>query len=157
MVSFATFLQHRYSFEPTQLTTHWRYGHSLEETPRRGGRQQPHQTWSFIRVFGKVRKTQHQNPEFDPKPSEIQKKKSLQTSTLAFNTGGETQKCTTFLLCQTEFSSFFDTLFPFAWAPASTAAATYIFTAPTCTTIIITSHLVAWNAESFSISYPELL
>jgi len=38
------------------------------------------------RVFRKLRKTQHQNPEFGPKPGEI-KKKNLQKSILAFNRG----------------------------------------------------------------------
>jgi len=47
------------------------------------------------RVFSNLRKTQHQNREFGPKPGEIPKK-TCKTSTLAFNAGGggvETQKC----------------------------------------------------------------
>jgi hypothetical protein len=47
---------------------------------------------SSNRVFRKVWKTQHQNPEFGPRQGEIQK--NLQKS--AFK-GGETQKCTIFL------------------------------------------------------------
>jgi hypothetical protein len=39
-----------------------------------------------IRVIPKVRKTQHQNPEFGNTQDEIQKK-NLQKSTLAFNGG----------------------------------------------------------------------
>jgi hypothetical protein len=46
---------------------------------KRGRRSQ--KEWS---IPSKVSKTQHQNPEFGPKPGEIQKKKTLQTSTLAF-------------------------------------------------------------------------
>jgi hypothetical protein len=46
-----------------------------------------------------VEKTQHQNPEFGPKPGEIQNKKDLQKSTLAFKGGRiETQKGTIFLV-----------------------------------------------------------
>jgi hypothetical protein len=39
-----------------------------------------------IRVIGKVRKRQHQNPEFGHTQGEI-KTKNLQKSTLAFNRG----------------------------------------------------------------------
>jgi hypothetical protein len=41
----------------------------------------------YNRVIRKVRKTQHQNPEFGHTQGEIQKK-NLQKSTLAFQQGG---------------------------------------------------------------------
>jgi len=41
----------------------------------------------YNRVIPKVRKTQHQNPEFGHTQGEIQKK-NLQKSTLAFQQGG---------------------------------------------------------------------
>jgi hypothetical protein len=44
-------------------------------------------------------------------------------------------------LCQTEFDPVLTPFFPFSFLSASTAA-TYIFTAPTCTTTIITSNFV---------------
>ncbi len=53
-----------------------------------------HQAISFKRTHARTsvpltytHKTQHQNPEFGPKPSEIHKKKDLQKSTLAFKGG----------------------------------------------------------------------
>jgi hypothetical protein len=39
-------------------------------------------------VIRKLRKTQHQNPEFDHTQGEIFKKKTLRKSTLAFKGGG---------------------------------------------------------------------
>jgi hypothetical protein len=45
----------------------------------------------YNRVFCKVRKTQHQNPEFGPKPGEIEKKPAKKYISLK---GVETQKRT---------------------------------------------------------------
>jgi len=52
-----------------------------------------------IRVFRKVRKTRHQNPEFGPKPGEIQKKPAEKYFSLQ---GGSNSEMNHFL-CQTEF------------------------------------------------------
>jgi hypothetical protein len=71
-------------------------------------------------------KTQHQNPEF-----EIQK--NLPKSVLVLKRVRGTQKSTMFFLWQTEFHSV---LTPFSLS--ATIAATYNFTAPTCTTTITT-------------------
>jgi hypothetical protein len=100
MGSFATYLQHHYSFEPTQQTTHSSYGHSLEFSVK--SRKHSTRTLSLIQ-------------------NQVRFNKNLQTSTLAFNRG---LNCT---------------------------AATYIFTAPTCTTIIITSTLCikCWEFQHF--------
>jgi hypothetical protein len=60
------------------------------------------------RVICKVRKTRHQNPEFDHTQCEIQK--TLHKSTLAFNTRWNSKNHQ--LLWQTEFYH----IFPFSWA-----------------------------------------
>jgi hypothetical protein len=52
-----------------------------------------------VRVLGKVRQTQHQNPEFGHTQGEIKKTKISKKSILAFKgggRGGETQKTTSF-------------------------------------------------------------
>ncbi len=51
----------------------------------------------------------------------------------------------TIFLCQIEFHGGFDPLFPFFLSASTTA--TYIFTAPTCTTTIISLEPCALNAE----------
>jgi len=84
----------------------------------------------------KVRKTRHQYPEFGPKPGEIFLK-NLQKLTLAFNWGSNSEMH--HFLCQTEFHPVLTRLSFFL---SASTAATYIFTAPTCTTTIITSNLV---------------
>jgi hypothetical protein len=47
---------------------------------------------AWKRVIRKVRKRQHQNPEFGHKQGEIHKKRTAKKSTLAFKRGRETQK-----------------------------------------------------------------
>ncbi len=84
-------------------------------------------------MFRIVRKTQHQNPEFGPNLYEIPKK-NLHKSTVGFNRG-KTQKCTILIFFgggEVSFILFWPALS--LLLSASTAAATYIFTAPTCTT-----------------------
>ncbi len=64
------------------------------------------------------------------------------TNRIGFKGGkGQTQKCNT-LFGQTEFHPVLTPSFLFFFLSASTAAATYIFTAPTRTTTIITWNLV---------------
>ncbi len=68
------------------------------------------------RVFGELSKTQHQNPEFG-----LGFKKNLQNKYISIQCGGgrgvvETQKCTIVLVLNS-FSSCFEPLFPFSWAP----------------------------------------
>jgi hypothetical protein len=83
-------------------------------------------------------KTQHQNLEFGHKLGEIQNKP--EKSTLEFQRGEETQKGINLFSVNQVSSclSFF--------LSASTAA-TYIFTAPTCTVTITTLECSALNAE----------
>jgi len=50
----------------------------------------------YNRVIRKVRKTQHQNPEFGHTKSEIQKKLQKNTSTFKHSMGDETQKSINF-------------------------------------------------------------
>ncbi len=78
----------------------------------------------FSKVLRKVKETRHQHSEFGPKPGEIFK--NLQKSTLAFN-GGSNSNLHHFL-CQTEFHPVLTRLSFFL---SASAAATYIFTAPT--------------------------
>jgi hypothetical protein len=49
-------------------------------------------TLLYNRVFRIVRKTQHQNPEFGPKPGDIKKKPAKKY--ISLQQGGETQTCT---------------------------------------------------------------
>ncbi len=91
-----------------------------------------------IKVFCKVRKTRHQNPEFGPKPGEIFKK-NLPKKYISLLRGVKLRNAP-FLVLNSASSSFFDPLF-FFFLSASTAP-TYIFTVPTSTTTIITSNLV---------------
>jgi hypothetical protein len=88
-------------------------------------------SWN-IRVIRKVRKTQHQNPEFGNTQDEIQKKNTCKKVRL-HSTGDETQKTINF---GGKLSFILSFLF---FLSASTAAATYIFTAPNYTTTITTS------------------
>jgi hypothetical protein len=108
------------------------------------------------RVFHKIRKTQHQYPEFGPEPGEIIKIPAKMYITL--QGGSQTQKYTTF--CAKLSLIRFWPVFPFherlhSWYK-------YIFTASTCTTTIITSNLAhGYDKELacmiFSISYPDLI
>ncbi len=93
----------------------------------------------YDRVFRKVRKTRHQYLEFGPKPGEIQKK-TLQKKHIRLQGAGSNSELHHFL-CQTEFDPGFWHRLSF-FLSASTAAATYIFTAPKWTTATITSNLV---------------
>ncbi len=92
-------------------------------------------------------KTKHQNLEFGHKLGEIQNKP--EKSTLEFQRGEETQKGINFFSVNQVSSclSFF--------LSASTAA-TYIFTAPTCTVTITTLDSSALNAEFKSIMSIEV-
>jgi hypothetical protein len=95
----------------------------------------------YSRVFLKVRKTQHQNPEFGPKPGEIQEKPAKKYSSMV----GRLRNAPFFVL--NWVSSCFDPLFAI-YVSASTAT-TYIFTAPTCTTTKTTLKPCS--------SYPDLI
>ncbi len=86
----------------------------------------------YNRLFRKVRKTRHQNREFGPKPGEIQKK-TCKKRTLAFKL-----RNAALFLCPTEFHPVLTRLSFFL---SGSTVATYIFTAPTCTTTMITSNL----------------
>jgi hypothetical protein len=94
---------------------------------------------SNSRVIRKVRKTQHQNPEFGHTQGKIQKtpakkyisiQRGMKLRKKTINFGGKLSftPCLSFLL------------------NASTAA-TYVFTPPNCTTIIISLEPCALNAE----------
>jgi hypothetical protein len=83
------------------------------------------------RVFRKVRKTQHQNPEFWSKPVWDSKKKNLQKSTIAFQSGWNSEMHHWFGVVKWVSSSFWPPLSLFL---SASTAATYIFTAPTCST-----------------------
>ncbi len=84
-------------------------------------------------------KQQHQNPEFGHTLGEIQKK-SLQKSTLAFKGDDETQKTI-------NFGGKLSLILSFSFFLIASTAATYIFTAPNCTTTVIGLEPCALNAE----------
>jgi len=96
---------------------------------------------SYNRVICKVIKTQHQNPEFGHTLGEIRKKKpakkyiSIQSGMKLRNPSilvvNWVSSCLSFLLS----------------ASTESTAATYIFTAPICTTTIISLEPCALNAE----------
>jgi hypothetical protein len=107
----------------------------------------------FTRVIRKVGKTQHQNPEFSHTQGEILKKKPAEKY-ISIQRGMELRKSSILVLnWVSSCLSFF--------LSASTAA-TYIFSAPNCTTTIISLEPCALHAEhrhfilSCSISYWDL-
>jgi len=95
----------------------------------------------------KVRKTQHQNLEFGPKSGEIKNKpvkKYISIQVVKWRWGqGEFQN-TTIFCGKLSFIVFWP---PLSFFLSASTAATYIFTAPSCTTIIITLEPCALNAE----------
>jgi hypothetical protein len=105
-------------------------------------------SWDINRVIRKVRKTQHENPEFDHKNPEFG------------HTQGEIQKKPTkeYIRIQGRMKLRKNSSWRSFLLSASTAAAS-IFTAPNCTTTIISLEPCALNAEfqhsilSWSISY----
>ncbi len=108
----------------------------------------------IVEFSNKVRKTQHQNPEFGPRPGEIHKR-NLQKSTLAFQ-GVKLRSAP--ILVPKWVSSGFDPLFPF-FLSASTAA-TYIFTALTCTTRLelpITDHYLRSSSSVLHFEWFKML
>jgi hypothetical protein len=90
-----------------------------------------------IRVIRKVRKTQHQNPEFGHTCWDS--KKNLQKSTLASKGGMKLRKQS--ILVVNWVSSWL------SFSLSASTAATYIFTAPYCTTTIISLDPYALHAE----------
>jgi hypothetical protein len=92
---------------------------------------------THIRVIHKVRKTQHQNPEFGHKW--VRWKKNLKKSTLAFK--GRLQLSKPPISVVNWVSSYL------SFFLSACTAATYIFTAPTCTSNVITLEPCALNAE----------
>jgi hypothetical protein len=86
----------------------------------------------YIRVVRKVRKTLHEYSEFGPNRVKFQK--NLQKGPL-----GRSNSEMHHFLCQIEFHPVLTRLSFFVRA---STAATYIFTAPTCTITIIASNLV---------------
>jgi hypothetical protein len=87
--------------------------------------------------FRKVRKTQHQNPEFGHTQGEIQNKPAKKYIS---DQGGVKLRKPSILVVNSVSSclSFF---------LSASAATTYIFTAPNCTTTIISLDPCALNAE----------
>jgi hypothetical protein len=81
----------------------------------------------------KVRKIQHQNPEFGPKPGEIQKKK-LAKKKMSIQGYVNPEKHHFFWVVN-RISPCFDTSVFF---PETSTPATHIFTAPTCIATKIT-------------------
>ncbi len=81
-----------------------------------------------------IKSGQHGNNSLSLVQNRVRFKKNLQKSTLPFNrvSNSETHQ----FLCQTEFDPI---LTRHSFFLSASAAATYIFTAPTCTTTIITS------------------
>jgi len=113
-------------------------------------------TWTICnssRVIRKVRKTQHQNPEFGHTQGEIFK---IPTKKYISIWGGMNLRKPSILVVNwvSSYLSFF---------LSATTAATYIFTAANCTTTIISLEPCPLNAEydhfilSCSISYWDLL
>jgi len=109
-------------------------------------------SWIYFlhkRVFhSKVRKTQHQNLEFGPKTGEIKNKPVKKYISIQGVKGGGG--------CQGEFQntpifcgklSFIVFWHPLSFFLSASTAATYIFTAPSCTTTTITLEPCALNAE----------
>jgi hypothetical protein len=91
-------------------------------------------TWGHIRVIREVRKTQHQNPELVI--NRVRLRINLQKSTFK---GVKPKKPSIFVInWVSSCLSFFLSAF---------TAATYIFTAPTCTTPIITLEHCAFHTE----------
>ncbi len=104
------------------------------------------QSGEVWRVIGKIRKTQHQNPDFGHTQGEIRKKPAKKY--ISIQGGMKLRKPSIFVVnCVPSHLSFFRS--------ASTAA-TYIFSAPNCTTTIISLEPCALNGE-FSISYLKYL
>jgi len=105
------------------------------------------------RVISKVRKTQHQNPEFGHTQVKIQRKPAEKYISIQQGMKLRNQSILVVNLVSSCLSFFLS---------ASTAA-TYIFTAPKCTTIIVSLEPCALNAEfqhlilSCSISYSDLI
>ncbi len=96
---------------------------------------------TYIRVIRKERKLQHQNPEFGHKQGENKKKPSKKY--ISIQEGGgvcKTQKTINFC------GKLSFILLSFLWSPSS-AASTYIFTAPTYTITIIIFKPCAFNAK----------
>jgi hypothetical protein len=105
--------------------------------------------FSHIRVIRKVRKRQHQYPEFRHKQGENEKK-PCKASTLERKTGWNWENHPVLVVFSVSpCLSFF--------LSASTSA-TYIFTAPTSTATIIPLQSCAWNAEFhyFILSFNEI-
>jgi hypothetical protein len=139
--------------------------------------------WSYDRVFSKVRKTRHQNPEFGPefgsKPGEIQKKPAKKYITLQGRDGSnsEMHHCfffgakLSFILFLTPsflfpehlplllhiFSLFLPVqLLEWPRTLVASTAATYIFTAPTSTVQLLEwpRTLVASTAVTYIFTIP---
>jgi hypothetical protein len=97
-------------------------------------------TWTIYnsgRVIRKVRKTQHENPEFGHTQGEIQKNRAKKY--ISIWRGMKLRKPSILVVNWVlSFLSFF---------LSATAAATYSFIAPNCTTTIISLEPCALNAE----------
>jgi hypothetical protein len=94
-------------------------------------------SYSHIRAIRKVRQTQHQNPEFGHTKGESERK--LANKYISIQRGMKLRKPTSLVVnWVSSCISFF---------LSNSTADTYIFTAPNCTTTIISLELCALNAE----------